>query len=397
MPVIVFHRTSLPTLLAILGICLAETASGGGLRLGLGQEIGRDGRITTEGRSSSDLYSETSFRVGLDHPAVFLDHRVTLDPIVGISYMKYLELSNLDMVGFDISGPLSLQLEGVGDDSDLLRLSAGITRDTGAVSTSNSTQTTSTAFGMDTLYMRYWSSPRWKSELRYRYDQRLYDDALYKDQDSITHTLSAAMLHGLNRAVSVGARATYTRKDYSGETYLASDTVGVEALSRWQITSKVDSEFALGSETASYQGGGSESGVTVRGVLDYQVTPRWQCAGMVRHQLEPSGQAGRMGVATNVGNVQVSYRFTPKLTGMMTPAVRSETGDDQVTELSFAVEATYAFHWVDLTLQAGITDRSSDRSEDDTYVAVDTALRVVWVSGSEAGRRRDLRRLGRRH
>ena len=312
---------------------------------------------------------------------------MSFNPIVGVSYTKYLEQSQLDGVGFTISGPLRLRLEGLGDGADSVSVTADVARGTGAVSAANTQRATSTKIGGGVLYTHHWGSPRWKSEFGYTYAQVLYDDAAYKDRDSITHTLSAATLYALNREVDVGVRTSYAQEEFSDGTRLASDTWDVEGLVRWQVTSKVKSELALGRETAVYQDGGSESGITARGALDYQVTPRWHCAAMVRRQLEPSDLPGRTGVTTTSGGLKVSYRFTPKLTGALAPGVMSQTGqdDDQITEISFGVEATYAFRLVDLTASTRVIDRTADENSADTYRAVDAAVRVTWGAARGAG------------
>ena len=351
-------------------------ALGGDIRLGFSQEIGYDGHITSEGRSTSDVYSKTAFRIGLSHPVMAFDNKLVFNPILGLSFLKYRELSELDTVGLDLSGPLTLQLEGVGDESDSLRLSADMKRDTGAVSVGNTQQALRTDLRFRGLYTRHWRSPRWKSEFGYQYLQRLYDDVALQDRDSTTHTLSAALLYGLNRAVNVGLRTSYAMEAFSGGQYLDSDTLGIESLVRWQMTGKVESELAIGREMVSYEDGGSDAGITLRGALDYQVTPRWQCLATVRRGFDAADSPNEPANTTTSGNVTVAYRFTPTLTGKVTPGMRSQTGDAEITERTCVVGATYAFRLFDLTLQTGVTDRTSDRGGDDTYTAMDAALRV---------------------
>jgi hypothetical protein len=366
-------------LLASVLICacgLPGLVSAGALRLGLSQELGYDGHIRTEGRSESDAYSESALRIAPSHPAVFLDGKASFGPTFEVSYRKYLDLTQLDAVGFEISGPLALQLEGIGDESDSLRLTAGVKRSTGEVSTANAEQVTSTTIALKALYSRHWGSPRWQSEFGYGYNQRFYDDEGYEDRDSTTHTLSTALLYRLNPATRVGLRTSFAREDFSSDRRLDSDTWDIAGLVRRQITDRITGDLALGHEMVFYDGGETESGVTVRGKLDYQITPRWHCAASLRRELEPSETPGRTGVTTTAGDVRASYRVTPKLTLSAAPGLRNQTGDDEIREATFKVAAKYAFSRCDLTLQTGVTDRDSDRGGYDSYTALDASLRV---------------------
>lgn len=350
----------------------------GPLRLGFSQEFGRDGRVETEdGGSTSDLYSETTFRVAPSHPMVFLDRKLTFGPEISISYTKYQDVTELDNVGYHIQGPLALELEGVGDESDSLKVAAEATRETSDVSTTNQAQATSTRFGLGGLYTRHWASPRWTSEFGYDYDQVLYDDTGYQDRDRITHTLSTALLYSLSRATQVGLRTSYAMESYSDSTRLATDTWTIEALARRRITDRIEGELALGEEWVSYDDGESDSGVTARGSLKYQVTPRWHLGGTLSRRFEPSDTAGETGYTTTTADLMAGYRFTPKLTVRGGPGMMTQDSDDKVSERRLALEATYAFAWFDLTVLTRFTDRTSDSAdEDDSYTAVDAAVRV---------------------
>ncbi len=390
-------RNRFSALLAV-GLLLVSRAGGEGgwLRLGLGQEFGRDGRISSEGRTGSDLYSETILRLGLSHPVLFLDGKGVFNPVIGLSYSRYRDFTELDTVGFDLSGPLTLQFQGLGDESDSLRLSAGVSRDTGAVSTWNTTRATSTLITADALYTRHWGSPRWTSELGYRYYQRTYADAEYQDRDSTTHTVSAAVLYALNRDVRAGLRTSYLMEDFDSDTRLDSDTWDISALVRWQITGKVRSEFSLGHEMVWYATDEDDSGVTVRGALDYQVTARWHCAAVLGRYMEPAETPGSTGETTTTGSLRISYQFTPKLSGSLSPGISTRTGDNQTTEVSLGAEMTYAFRLFDLTALTRVTRRDSDRGGDDSYTAVDAAVRFEWASDRQSGGQGDLRARPRR-
>jgi hypothetical protein len=373
--------------LAVTAWCLRGHSQGDWLRLGLAQELGRNGRVESEDRTGSDLYSESILRVGLSHPALFLDGKGVFDPVIGIVYTKYKDFTELDGIGFDVSGPLTLQFEGVGDESDSLKLSAGVSRDTGAVSTWNSTQATSTVIAGDALYTRHWGSPRWTSELGYRYYQRKYDDAIDQYNDSTIHTPSAAVLYSLSRSVMVGLRTMYAMENFDAEDRFDTNTWDIAALTRWQITGKVKSELALGHETISYDNGGDDSGVTVRGALDYQITPRWACAASARRYMEPADTPDSSGGTTTAGDVRISYRFTPKLTGRLAPRIMTRDGEDKATEYSLGLEATYAFQRFDMSVLTRVTDRDSEAGGDDSYTAWDVALRFEWASDRASGGR----------
>ena len=256
-----------------------------------------------------------------------------------------------------------------------MSLSADINRDTGAVSVGNPEEAVRTDIRGDVLYTRHWGGPRWKSELGFRHDQLLYDDSAFRDRDSVTHTLSGAVLHGLNRAVELGVGAHYAMEDLRGATRLDSNTWDIEALLRWQMTGRAEAELALGHESTSYEGDESDSGAIGNAALDYEVTPRWRCRGELRRRIVAADEPGRTGVSTTEGGFGVSYRFTPKLTGSVTPGINRPSGDDQVTELSLDVGAICALRLFDVSLRMGVNDRSSDRDGDD-YVAVDAAIRV---------------------
>jgi len=360
-------------------LCLHSLAHAAGpLRLGFTQELGRDGYIETEdGGSTSDLYSESTFRVAPSHPLVFLDRKLTFGPQVAVSYTKYMEVTELDNVGYDIKGPLTLRLEGIGDETDSLTLAAGVTRKTGDVSTTNQAQATSTRFGLKGLYTRHWASPRWTSEFGYDYDQVMYDDTEYQDRDRITHTLSTALLYGLNRATRVGLRTSYAMESYSDSTRLSSDTWTVEGLVRRKITDRITGELALGEEMVSYDDGASDSGITARGRLDYQVTPRWHLGGALSRRLESADTPGETGYTTTSADLTAAYRFTPRFTVRGGPGMMTQDSEDQPSERRLALEATYEFGRFDLTVLTRLTDRTSESEDEDaSYTAVDAAIRL---------------------
>ena len=356
--------------------CLLPFSRAQQLKLGFSQEVGYDGHVRYQGRSDSDVYSKSIFRIGLGHPALALDGKFVFDPIVGISYIKFAEFTELDTVGYDIRGPLTLQIEGFGDAPDSLRLAANMKRGISSVSVGTPDQAVSTHLLFSALYTRHWRSPRWKSELGYHYDRESFEDEHYQDRDGTTHTFSAVVLYGLNRAVDVGLRTDYEMEVYKEDIRLDSDTWKVQGVVRWKITGKVKSAFSLGQEFVSYENDDDDSGVTAQGTLDYQVTPRWHCRGRLRRGFDPADRPGRTGETTTTGDLRIAYRFTPKLTGSVTPGWKSQSGDNEVQELTLDVGATYAFHYFDLTVETGVLDRSSDRGGDDEYTAMNALIRV---------------------
>ncbi len=366
-----------PCLAVALLLC-STLAQARVLDLGLSQEVGYEERLQTEGGSGNDGYSKTTLAVALDHPVVFHAGRVVFDPRLRLSQINYFRFNSLDTFTVELEGPLQIDFLRVGGPADSLSLAGRLDRDLVTVSTQSNDRGTRTTVGLETLYTRYLRVERWKMETGYDYMRTLYDESEYKDLERDTHTLSLAMLYAVDPKLDIGLRGSYAREDFLNTGEGDATTIEIASLGRWRLTGKLEAEVEVGYETVTYRNNDAEdSGLTFRGSLDWQPTPRWSCLAAMEHGFDVTeGQDDARRVTTTKGSLEVNRQITPRFQVGVTPAVNREGGDPRVVEFLVDLSATYAFHWFDLTVQAGVTDRHSQAGGDDQYTATRALVRV---------------------
>lgn len=351
------------------------------LNIGVTQEFGYEERVQTEARSGPDAYSRTSIGITLKHPVVLFDGKLSLDPALRLSYIDYVRFDSLDTLTFDISGPLRLDLYRGGVGPDALAIAANLNRDQEIVSTRRDVRTATTTLRLNALYTRHLRRSRWKTETGYDYARIMYDDAEYDDLERGEHVLSLAMLYAISRKLDAGLRGSYRIENFRGADRDDARIAEIASLARWRLTGRMEAAFEVGHETVSSRRSGAEkSGMTVRGSLDWQPTPRWRCAADVRHQFAVNTErderhADRSRVSTTRAALAVSRNVTPRLRIGITPAVNREGGDSRVIEYLLDVSVGYAFRMFDFTAQTGVTERRSQAGGEDAYTAARALIR----------------------